>query len=260
MLIRLEFDEASSIATIWLNRPAKLNALSQEMLEELDQALQSVENKALNEVRLLFVKSSCERAFSVGADIRDWNRYNVSESYFASQYGTRVFGRLASLKIPTIAVLHKWVLGGGFELALACDLRLATEDTILGFPEASLGNAPGWAGLSRLVPLVGVSKAKEMVFTGQHYTADEAYQMGIINVVGDAETIQEEEKQLIQTITKNAPIPLMLSKRLIDEMANNTTLFSFIESLEAGLHAGTNDHRRGKDAYFNKSTPTFAGD
>lgn len=260
MLIQLEIDDKSSVATIWLNRPSKLNALSEEMIEELDRAIQSVEEKALKEVRLLFIKSSCEKAFSVGADIRDWSRYNVSESYLASQFGTRVFDRLASLKIPTVAVLHKWVLGGGFELALSCDLRLAVEDTILGFPEASLGNAPGWAGLSRLVPLVGVSKAKEMIFTGKKYSAEEAHQMGIVNIVGNAQKIKGEEERLIQTISQNAPIPLMLSKRLIDEMANNTSLFSFIESLEAGLHAGTSDHKRGKDAYFNKSTPTFTGE
>ncbi len=260
MLIRLEIDDKLSVATIWLNRPSKLNALSEEMMEELDQAIHRVEEKSLKEVRLLVIKSSCERAFSVGADIHDWSRYNVSESYLASQFGTRVFGRLAALKIPTVAVLHKWVLGGGLELALACDLRLATEDTVIGFPEASLGNAPGWAGLSRLVPLVGASKAKEMIFTGKKYTAEEAYQMGIINVVGSAQKIKEEEERLIQTITKNAPIPIMLSKRLIDEMANHTSLYSFIESLEAGLHAGTVDHRRGKDAYFNKSTPIFTGE
>lgn len=260
MLIRLEIDDKLSVATIWLNRPSKLNALSEEMMEELDQAIQDVEKKSLKEVRLLFVKSSCDRAFSVGADIHDWNRYNVSESYFASQFGTRVFGRLAALKIPTVAVLHKWVLGGGLELALSCDLRLATEDTVLGFPEASLGNAPGWAGLSRLVPLIGMSKSKEMIFTGKKYTAEEAYQMGIVNVVGNVEKIKEEEERLIQTITKNAPIPIMLSKRLIEEMANNTSLYSFIESLEAGLHAGTVDHKKGKDAYFKKSTPAFIGE
>jgi enoyl-CoA hydratase/carnithine racemase len=259
MLVELEKHAELAAMTIVLNRPDKLNALSMDMLRELEAAVDEIGRSTVGEVRLVTIRSSSERAFSVGADIKDWSGFSPAEAYLASQKGAEVFDKIAALKMPVIAVLDKWVLGGGLELALACDLRIACESAVLGFPEAKLGNAPGWAGVTRLVPLIGVSKAKEMLFTGRQYPAKEAERIGLVDYAGAPQEVEEKLGALARDICANAPIPLMMGKRLINEMAPNVSLFSFVESLGAGFTAGTSDSRAGKQAYFDKTTARFTG-
>lgn len=259
MLVEVEMHKELPIITVTLNRTAKLNALSMEMLHQLESVIDEIDRKSLDEIRLVLMKSASEQAFSVGADIGDWANFSPSEAYQASQYGTKVFEKIESLKMPTIAILDKWVLGGGLELALACDLRIATEDIVLGFPEAKLGNSPGWAGITRLVPLIGMSRSKELVFTGRNVEAREAETIGLVNFVGNQEEVTMKLNALSEAICHNAPIPLMMNKRLINEIAPNSTLYSFIESMGAGFTAGTSDSDAGKQAYFNKTAPKFKG-
>jgi enoyl-CoA hydratase/carnithine racemase len=259
MLVELEKHAELAAMTIVLNRPAKLNALSMDMLRELESAVDEIDRGTVGEVRLVMIRSSSERAFSVGADIKDWSGFSPAEAYLASQKGAAVFDKIAALKMPVIAILDKWVLGGGLELALACDLRIAFESAVLGFPEAKLGNAPGWAGVTRLVPLIGVSRAKEMLFTGRQYHAKEAERIGLVDFAGTPEEVEEKLSAWSHDICANAPIPLMMNKRLINEMAPNVSLFSFIESLGAGFTAGTSDSKAGKQAYFDKTAAKFTG-
>ena len=136
-------------------------------------------------LRVVLVTSTCERAFSVGADLHEWNTYDGLAAYRACLHGQTVFDDLARLDVPTIAVIDGLALGGGLELALACDLRIASNRAAFGLPEAKLAGGLGWGGLSRLVPLVGPARAKDLVFTGRTIDAEEALAIGLLTSVHD---------------------------------------------------------------------------
>jgi len=259
MLVELSDDKQYPVSYITLNRSSKLNALSNEMVVELQNKIKEVEKKSINECRLVIISSKIEKAFSVGADINDWANYNPVESYKASRYGAAVFNSLATLRVPVINILDGWVLGGGLELALSCDIRLSTNNTKIGFPETKIGNAPGWSGLTKLVPLVGPSKAKEILFTGDDITAQEAQKLGLLNFVGSQSEVNEKKESIVKSICSNAPIPIETTKKIIDEMSQRHELFSFIESLVSAYTAGTEDNQEGKQSFFNKEIAHFKG-
>ncbi|MEG0475969.1 MAG: enoyl-CoA hydratase-related protein, partial [Carnobacterium sp.] len=177
----LTLEKAEGIATLTINRPKMLNALSQEVLEEVSVALDEVEKDGA--IRVLIVTGSGTKAFVAGADIKEMKEKNAVEGTIFSSLGNAVFSKLEQLRQPTIAAVNGFALGGGCELALACDIRIGAENAKFGQPEVGLGIIPGFGGTQRLPRLVGTGKAKELIYTGANVAAEEAYRIGLLNKV-----------------------------------------------------------------------------
>jgi enoyl-CoA hydratase/carnithine racemase len=173
------------VATVTLNRPAKLNAIDREMLRLLDSYCGRLERD--HDVRVVLFTGAGDRAFCVGADITEWSTLRALDMWRTwIPEGHRVFERVARLRQPTIAVLNGYTFGGGLELALAADLRVAAEGAALAFPECGIGTIPGWGGTQRLPALIGPARAKQMIFTGERISAVTAEQWGLVNEVDGA--------------------------------------------------------------------------
>ena len=181
-LVTVRRDGVVVIATI--NRPAKANAVSTEVIGALDTIVAGIEQSAVSGVtRGLVVTGAGDKAFSAGADIANLQGLTCPAARNQMLEGQRVFARLAALPVPVIAAINGVALGGGLELAMACDLRIAAPHALLGQPEITLANIPGWGGTQRLPRLVGRAVAAEMILTGEPITADRAYQVGLVNAV-----------------------------------------------------------------------------
>lgn len=248
------WEAEGGIARIRLNRPAKLNALSHAMIEGLASAVAEI--RSTPTPRVVLVTSTCERAFSVGADLHEWNTYDGLAAYRACLHGLEVFDDLARLGVPTIAVIDGFALGGGLELALACDLRIASSRASFGLPEAKLAGGVGWGGLSRLVPLVGPARAKDLVFTGRTIDAEEALAIGLLTSVHAPEQLAGAVADVTQQIVANGPIPLQIGKQIIDALSR-VSAPGLMEAFSGAVFAETADAREGKAAFIERRQPTF---
>jgi enoyl-CoA hydratase len=242
------------IATITLNRGDKLNALTPAMLARLEAIAAELEQN--RDVRVVLLTGH-GRAFCVGADIYAWSALEPLQMWRQwIRDGHRVFDRIARLPQPVIAVLNGYTFGGGLELALAADLRLAVEGIQLALPEVTLGTIPGWAGTQRLPALIGAARAKQMIFTGQRVDASTAERWGLVNEVISAETLMERAREIAETIARNAPVAVQLSKQLIDGAGHNGAT---LEALASGLTAYTDDLKEGLAAFRERRPPNFQG-
>ncbi|RAU47924.1 MULTISPECIES: enoyl-CoA hydratase/isomerase family protein [unclassified Pseudomonas] len=208
------FRVEDGIATISLNRVSRHNALTTEMLRTIDRALEEIEHSPA--VRVLTIRSTSPRFFCSGADINEWG--DIDPERMGSQWirtGNRVFRRLDELDIPTVAVLSASALGGGFELALACDLRYAATTASLGFPEAAVGAIPGWMGCKRLNDLVGPTRSRELVLLGTPIDAQRAVDWGLVNAAVAPEALEEVVHQACQTLKSRSPVAQSIGKRLL---------------------------------------------
>ncbi len=254
--VELSVDAARHIATITLSRPAKLNALTPEMLEQLRSALITIEATSTEAV---VVRAAQAKAFCVGADIerfaglaptamwRDWTRR-----------GHEIFETLARLHQPSVAVLAGHAFGGGLELALACDFRIAAEGAHLGLPEVGLGTVPGWGGTGRLTALVGPARAKEMILAGRQLDAQTALDWGLLTRVAPPAALELELEQLLAALTSRAPVAVQLAKQLIDSGAVGGPT-ALLEALAGGLTASTADLAEGVAAFRERREPSFGG-
>jgi enoyl-CoA hydratase len=251
-LITLSID--NTIATITLNRAEKLNALTPAMLAQLERI--SAELEQNQEVRVVLLTGS-GRAFCVGADIYAWSALEPLQMWRQwIRDGHRIFDRLARLPQPIIAVLNGYTFGGGLELALAADLRLAAEGIQLALPEVTLGTIPGWAGTQRLPRLIGTARAKQMIFTGERIDAVTAERWGLVNEVVAADNLMVRAAELAQTIARNAPVAVQSTKQVIDgDLASAVIL----ESLASGMTAFTDDLQEGLAAFRERRSPDFQG-
>jgi enoyl-CoA hydratase len=252
--VDVAWESEGGIARIRLNRPTKLNALSRAMIEELATAVAEI--RSVSETRVVLVTSTSERAFSVGADLHEWNTYDGLAAYRACLHGQDVFDDLARLDVPTIAVIDGLALGGGLELALACDLRIASDRAAFGSPEAKLAGGVGWGGLSRLTPLVGPARAKDLVFTGRTIDAGEALAIGLLTSVHAPEKLAGAVGEVSQQIIANGSIPLQIGKQIIDALSR-VPVPGLIEAISGALFAETADAREGKAAFIERRPPTF---
>ena len=244
------WESEGSIARIRLNRPTKLNALSRAMIEELAVAVAEIRSAAAT--RVVLVTSTSERAFSVGADLHEWNTYDGLAAYRACLHGQAIFDDLARLDVPTIAVIDGLALGGGLS-ALACDLRIASDRAAFGLPEAKLAGGVGWGGLSRLTPLVGPARAKDLVFTGRTIDAGEALAIGLLTSVHAPEKLAGAVAEVSQQIIANGSIPLQIGKQIIDALSQ-VPVPGLIEAISGALFAETADAR---DSVESAAPPTF---
>jgi enoyl-CoA hydratase/carnithine racemase len=245
------------LATITLNRPEKLNALTPEMLAALEAACAEIEQN--HEVRAVILTGAGERAFCVGADIHAWGALEPLDMWrHWIRDGQRIFDRLARLRQPTIAALNGFALGGGLELALAADLRIASAKAELGLPEVTIGIVPGWGGTQRLPQLVGTGRAKQMIFSGARLDVQTAERWGLVNEVVPAETLLQRAGELAGQIAQNAPLAVQFAKQAVDGGLGFGT-GAALEALAGALAAGSGDGREGVNAFREKRRPAFKG-
>ena len=253
-LVLLDID--GPLAMITLDRPDKLNALTMDMLFALETYVQGID--ANKDIRVVILTGAGERAFCVGADIYAWGALEPLDMWRQwIRVGHRIFDQLANLRQPTIAVLNGYTLGGGLELALATDIRLAADHIELGQPEVKLGTIPGWGGTLRLPQVIGASRAKQLIFSGARIDAVKAEQWGLVNEVLPAEQLMTRAKELAGEITENAPLAVQFAKQLIDGDSHSGAT---LEALAGALAASSFDGQEGLAAFREKRPPRFTGD
>ena len=254
----LLIDTREGIAVVTVNRPDKLNALDDRTVEELDAAFAALGGEA--SVRGVILTGAGEKAFVAGADIRELARQSPLEGKERSIRGQRVLDRIENLGKPVVAAVGGFALGGGCELAMACHVRVASENAKLGTPEAKLGMMCGYAGTQRLSRLVGKGRALELLLTGEMVDAQEALRIGLVNKVVPRPKLLEESEALLRKMLANGPVSL----RFIIEAVNSGLEMPFAEGqyLEAtlfGLICTTEDMKEGTKAFLEKRPPKFQG-
>ncbi len=207
---KITIRQTEAITTIQLNRPEKLNAVDREMLDALDAEVNRLHQD--ESVRVVVLEGSGERAFCVGADLNHIATFGPPDIRRWVNDGNRVLSRLANLPVPVIAAVHGYAVGGGLEFALACDLRIASEDSSFGLPEIAHGWFPGWGGTHRLLNVIGESKAKEMVLLGERIDAQTAQDLGLVNRVVPREHLANEVQQIAESLAQKSPVAVRAAK------------------------------------------------
>ena len=237
-----------------VNRPEKMNALNNRVFEELDAALDHIKESA--EIKGLIVTGAGDKAFVAGADIKELNTLGDSEAKKISLRGQRVFQKLEDLTIPVIAAVNGYALGGGCELAMACHIRIASKNALMGLPEVSLGLIPGYGGTQRLPKLVGVAKALELTLSGRFAKAEEAKDIGLVNQIAE-ESALDVAKEMMKSMMKQGPLALKNAILAIKESGNDSGYKS--EANLFGELYNTDDFKEGTSAFLEKRKPTFTG-
>ncbi len=247
-----------AVTEIYINRPDKLNALTVEILESLYSIIMELDED--RETQVVLLHTAGERAFCVGADINAWAEYQALDMWRTwVKRGHRVFDALAGLRQPVIAVVQGPALGGGFELAMAADLRIADERAKFGLPETGIATCPGWSGSHRLNKLINPSVIKELVFSGRTLSSQRAFTLGLVNEVTECGAALAKARLMAQEIATRAPISVQLSKQMIDAGSGENSAM-IIESMGSALSAMTNDAREGVNAFFEKRPANFKGE
>ena len=210
----ITYEVENQIGIITINRPKVLNALNSTVLDELDATLDQVD---LEDVRVLILTGAGEKSFVAGADIGEMSSLTNVEVEAFGKKGNDVFRKLETFPIPVIAAINGYALGGGCEISMSCDIRICSDNAVFGQPEVGLGITPGFGGTQRLARIVGVGKAKEMIYGARNIKADEAYRIGLVNNVYPQEELMPAAKKLAATIAKNAPIAVRNCKKAINE-------------------------------------------
>ncbi|MCC5895307.1 MAG: enoyl-CoA hydratase/isomerase family protein [Alkalibacterium sp.] len=252
----LNYSTSSGIGTLTINRPKNLNALNTQVLTELNAILDEIEKD--EEVQVLIVTGSGEKAFVAGADIKEMKDKNALEGRDFSAFGNKVFSKLENLRQPSIAAVNGFALGGGCELAMACDVRIGAVNAKFGQPEVGLGIIPGFGGTQRLSRIVGFSKAKELIYTAQTVDANEALNINLLNKVTEASQLIAEAERMAQAIIKQAPLAIEASKKAINR-GYEMDLSHALE-MEAELFGGlfaTEDQKEGMTAFTEKTKAAF---
>lgn len=238
-------------ALILLDRPQTLNSLDFDSLRELDGILAGL--PAMPDLRCVVLASNVSKAFLAGGDIRLQNTFGVAEAAAWAEFGHRVLARLEQFPVPVIAAVNGYALGGGTELALACDFILAAEDAVFAQPEVKLGIIPGFGGTQRLARRVGAAMARELIYSGRRIDAQEALRIGLVNHVYPRERLREEAMQLARDIAANAPIAVRKAKQAISDGLQCDLDRGL--ALERGLFSqcfATEDKHIGMTAFENK--------
>ena len=250
-------EKTDKIALLRINRPEAMNSLDAVMLHEIDTAVDQVAFDPEVEV-ILFTGEG--KAFVAGADIAAMSTMDEEDGMALGILGQQVFRKIETLDKPTIAVVNGFALGGGCDLAMACDMRIASTRAKFGQPEVGLGITPGFSGTQRLPRLVGKAKACELILTGDIIQAEEAVRIGLVNRVVSPEELMDEAMALAGRILKNAPLAVQFSNRAI-KSGLETDLDTGI-GLEAELFAQcftTEDQKEGMKAFLEKRKPVFQG-
>jgi len=254
--ILLSFEGEVGILTV--NRPKALNALNMETLREIQAGIQEV--RSHSEAKVLIVTGSGEKAFVAGADIAEMKGMNSIEALNFSKLGHLTLKMIEDLDRPVLAAVNGFALGGGTELALACDFIYASENAKFGLPEVTLGIFPGFGGTQRLPRLIGKAKAKELIMTGKMIGSQEALALGIANRVFPQASLLEETKKVASQIAANGAVAVRLAKMVINAGFNmELTEACSLESYAFSLGFTTEDQKEGMTAFLEKRKPNYKG-
>jgi enoyl-CoA hydratase/carnithine racemase len=250
------YERQEGIATITLNRPKSMNSLSSQLLKELDHALTDIERDDSIKVVIL---AGTEKFFAAGADITEIGSLATSvDAHRFLKDAQAVFNKMEDLEKPVIAAISGLALGGGCELALACDLRIAAENSTFGQPEIKIGVIPGAGGTQRLPRIIGLTKAKELLYTGDFIDAQEAYRIGLVNKVVPVASLMDESRKMAQKISRQPGFALKVTKLAVNggfnmdiksAMAYEARCFEILFSTE--------DQKEGMKAFVEKRKPAF---
>jgi enoyl-CoA hydratase len=252
------FEVSEGIATITFNRPKALNALNGRLLDEFSRALEEI--AADEDIRVLVLTGAGEKSFVAGADITELATFNTLQAKMFARKGQLVIGKLQDLVIPVIAAVNGFALGGGSEMALACDFIYASENAMFGLPEITLGIIPGFGGTQRLPRSIGSNRAKEMIFTGKMIPADEAEKIGLVNQVCAPDQLMEAVLKTAKTIAAKGKVSLRAAKQAVNSGLNvDLTTGCQIEADAFAICMASEDGKEGTRAFIEKRKPRFKG-
>ena len=255
MYTTIHYDKQDGIGILTIDRPEALNALNSAVIGELEQQIAQVESdKTLGAL----IITGAGRSFVAGADIGEQQPMDLDQGRRWGQRGSALMRRIEKLEIPTIAAVNGFALGGGCELALSCDIILASEKARFGQPEVGLGITPGFSGTQRLPRRIGIAKAKELIFSGRHVKADEALAIGLVNAVYPPEELMDGAIAMSKSFTKNAPIAVKYAKACIDRgMQMDIDDGIALENELFAMCYATKDQKEGMKAFLEKRPAVF---
>jgi enoyl-CoA hydratase len=251
----LKLEKEGAVAILTISRPQALNALNDDLLNELGRAASIIREDSSIDVLIITGEG---KAFVAGADISAMKDLDSERGRKWGEMGSSVFRKIELLDIPVIAAVNGFALGGGCELAMCCDIRIASENAKFGQPEVSLGITPGYSGCVRLPRIVGPGKAKELIFTGDVITAVEAEKIGLVNKVVSPDELMTAAKSLAEKIVSRAQLAVRYSKMAINRSVETDidTAIAF-ENQVFGLCFSTSDQTEGMTAFIEKRKPDF---
>lgn len=208
------YEQEGFVGVVTINRPKALNALNSGVLEELEATFDQVD---LETTRVIILTGAGTKSFVAGADIAEMSTLTKEEGEAFGKKGNDVFRKIETFPLPVIAAVNGFALGGGCEISMSCDIRICSENAVFGQPEVGLGITPGFGGTQRLVRIIGVGKAKEMIYSASNIKAEEAYRIGLVNAVYSQEELMDMAKKLANKIARNAPIAVRACKSAMNE-------------------------------------------
>ena len=251
-----------NVAVLKLNRPEALNAFNEQLLDDIEAALKEIEQD--DSIRAVIITAEGEKAFSAGADLKQAQSITPEEAITQAtamiEKGQRLFKYIEDFPKPIICAINGLALAGGLEIAMACDLRIASKEAKVSNTEVSLGLIPAWGGSTRLPRLVGLAKAKEIILTGAWLTADQAAEIGLVNKVVPPDELQSQAMFMAQKLADNAPIAMRLVKQVLNKTLDQDIEASYALEREAAVKCfQTEDLQEGIQAIFEKRKAQFKG-
>jgi len=251
-------DVADRIGRVTIDRPDRMNAISPTLLEELAAVIEELDGD--EEVRVVVIAGTGDRAFSAGADLSAITERSAVDVADLSRAGQETFGAIKECSMPVVAAIDGYCLGGGMELATHADLRIATEDAVFGQTEHNLGLMPGWGGTQRLQRIVGEGRAKEIVFTADHFDAATMAEYGFLNEVLPPADFEDRVEELAADLAAGPPIAQAATKRAMHRGQDDIEAGLEIEAQAFGLLRDTEDLLEGIDAFREDRAPEFRGE
>ncbi len=253
----LILEKEDYLATVTINRPKALNALNKDTLADIKAAMEDIGEDSA--IRVVIITGAGDKSFVAGADIAYMQNFSVQEGRAFAAFGQEVFRAIELMEKPVIAAVNGFALGGGCELAMACDIRLAADNAVFGQPEVGLGVMPGFGGTQRMPRLIGEGRAKELTYTGDSIKADQAYRIGLVNHVYPAGELMDQARKMAQKIARQAATAVGYSKYAINKgMQVDTDTGMSMESSMFGMCFSVTDQKEGMNAFLNKRKPNFA--
>jgi enoyl-CoA hydratase len=251
-------EKTDGLAVVQINRPKALNALNQTVIKELYDCMITLNMD--QETAVIILTGAGEKAFVAGADISEFPKMGPDEARAFALLGQQVFSYIEKMKKPVIAAVNGFALGGGCELAMACDLRVASTKAKFGQPEVSLGITAGFGGTQRLPRLVGAGRAKELLMTGDMINAEEAYRIGLANKVVEPESLLDAAKEIAGKIMKQAPLAVSYSKEAVNQGMNMDLDSACAKEADVfALCFSSEDQKEGASAFLEKRKAAFKG-
>ncbi len=252
----LKCEHHDGITVMKISAPKTLNALNSRILKEINDFIDNLDAAT----RVLIITGDGEKSFVAGADISEMAHLDQAQGEQFGRLGAQVFRKIEVLPIPVIAAVNGFALGGGCELAMACDIRIASVKAKFGQPEVGLGIIPGFSGTHRLPKLIGQGYAKEMIYTGKVIRADEALRIGLVNATYEPEELMDKALEMAQMMLNNAPVAISLAKQSINKGYDLDAEGAIaLENRLFGQCFATTDQKEGMDAFLNKRAAQFTG-